>query len=263
MTGGSVNISIDGVHTTYTDPMTVYAPPGSDHIGPVFGRDIDVGEVIGIAEQWVVTCSSTSQHEFRVEKFLDPVSVPDPDMANNEGAVGFNVVVLGVADAELVRTEFGPPPPELPIGVSIDVPITTVIANNGPDGPVEIEVGTNFISHGLASSVHVTQALLDLAGGQVNVTFRFADGSFDEVPVTEPTDFFMNSGGGFLGLNFVVVVDAGEVIPIEMLFDVTADSPEPVVLRAESFAFGIHVEDPVSDNGAKEAVIEIGGGGPA
>lgn len=261
--GGSVNVSIDGIHTTYTNPMTVFAPPGSEHIGPVFGFDIGVGEVVAIAEQWVVTCSNTSQHDFRVEKFLDPVTVPDLDMANNEGGVGFNLVIFGVADAEVVSTEFGSLPSELPVGVPTDIPITMVIANNGPAGPIEIEVGTNFIPHGLASSVHVTQSLLDLARGPIVVTLRFADGSFDEVPVTEPTDFFMDPGGGFLGLNFVVVADAGEVIPVEMLFDVTADGPGPVLLSTDSFAFGIHVEDPVPGNDNKNAVIEIEGGGPA
>ncbi len=257
--GGSVNVSIDGVHTTYTEPLTVFAPPGSEHIGPVFGTDIGVGEVIEIAEQWVVTCSNTSQHDFMLDKFLNPVTVPDPDMANNEGQVHFSLPILGVADIEVVSLfpEFidGPFDPGVPFGV----PVTAVFANNGPDSPVETDLQINlFVPAGLVS-VEITQELLELSGGQVTIVVHQPDGSNQFFEIDTPT-VWHGAPEENIGVIMNVPLESGVPVPVDILFTVELLEPGDPFVSVAASIHPVHAED--TDPGNNQLVNEFTGGGP-
>jgi hypothetical protein len=94
-----------------------------------------------VDEVWTIHCSKASSHTFT---FNDAIAVTtphviDPNTANNSRSTQLAVVAIGKSDVKVTAVSVTGP---AQIDVSQDVPITvrTTLHNNGPYGPVEVEL---------------------------------------------------------------------------------------------------------------------------
>lgn len=259
LTNGVVAVQLDGVVTEYFDPIVVNGPAGTEHIGPIFVVPVDVGQVIGINEFWTVECANTSNHHFRVEKFVHVEGVVDPDPGNNEVFAELDIALFGVADVAVtsllpgvIEGPFGP-------GIPLDVPVTVVLENNGPDSPVETNPQINVFAPSGAVSVEITQPLLDLSGGRVIVVVHFA--GVDQFFEIDAPTIWHGAPGENIGVLLNVPLETGNSVEIQVPFTVEIlDVADPFVSIAASVN-PVHAEDTNPANNLLVNEILVGGPG--
>jgi hypothetical protein len=69
---------------------------------------------------------------------VEHLAGPDSAAGNNQASI--DTLVVAQADLEVVSFEAVPVPTEIILGVETPVTVTTVIANNGPSSPMDVEV---------------------------------------------------------------------------------------------------------------------------
>jgi len=110
---------------------------------PIQVDDLPVSDDVPQQEQLVIHCSEASTHVFPfVNKILKvkDAHVVDPDLGNNTMPGVITVDCIGTANPKIVSQQINAPSQ---VAVSENVPVTVskVLHNNGPYGPVEVEVG--------------------------------------------------------------------------------------------------------------------------
>jgi hypothetical protein len=104
---------------------------------------LDVSVETPVEEHLVIHCSEASTHVFPFENTILRIKdehVVDSDLGNNTMAGQITVDCIGTANPKIVSQQIDAPSQ---VAVSENVPVTVskVLHNNGPYGPVEVEVG--------------------------------------------------------------------------------------------------------------------------
>ena len=106
--------------------------------------ELPVSVDVPVTESLAIHCWEPSSHTFTItNKILgiEDEHIVDPDLGNNSATSQITVDCIAHADAKIVSQSFVSPPTT--VNVSEDVPVTLekILHNNGPDGPVTVEVG--------------------------------------------------------------------------------------------------------------------------
>jgi len=129
-----------------TDTITATAPPDCTVDGMASSTEVrDWSLPVSVATEGDVTftihCSEPSEHTFLFENELapDPWFI-DPDPTNNSLSTEYTVTVIGDADVKVVDEEIIGPP-TIDVSEDVDITVRATLHNNGPWGPVEVELG--------------------------------------------------------------------------------------------------------------------------
>jgi len=129
-----------------TETITATAPPDCTVDGMASSTEVrDWSLPVSVATEGDVTftihCSEPSEHtfQFRNEVAVDPWFI-DPDPNNNSLSTEYTVTVIGDADVKVVSEEIIGPS-RIDVSEDVDVTVRAILHNNGPWGPVEVELG--------------------------------------------------------------------------------------------------------------------------
>jgi hypothetical protein len=110
------------------------------------GLPVSVATVVD--EVWTLHCTEPSAHVFTFNNGIavtDP-HVVDPTPGNNSASTQLSVDVIAHADTKIVSQSLVNPPAVIGVSVDVDVTLRKTLHNNGPDGPVDISIGTSAIA---------------------------------------------------------------------------------------------------------------------
>jgi hypothetical protein len=124
---------------------TATAPAGCTIVPAGVSEQVPLPESVDVTldEIFTIHCFEPSQHgPFVITNEIMPKDpeIVDPNLGNNVASTNLTVDAIAHADVKIESQQFVNPPAT--INVSEDVPITLekILHNNGPDGPVEVEV---------------------------------------------------------------------------------------------------------------------------
>jgi hypothetical protein len=135
---GPVEVSVDADAKIVPADCTATPAPGNPTSATLpLGTDTVVDEV------WSIHCDNPSSHTFT---FTDTIAVTTPhvtdsDPSNNSAPANLTVAAIGKADVKIESQSVVGVPPEIPVSEDVPVTIEKMLHNNGPVGPVVVEVG--------------------------------------------------------------------------------------------------------------------------
>jgi hypothetical protein len=127
------------------DELQASAPPGCT-ISPRSETQLIVGLSVGASVtfdfEMLIECSEPSFHTFDFDNSisLDTPGVIDPDDSNNHLSSQFTIAVIAAADVAIISQSFVDLPSSIPTNSDVPITLRKVIRNNGPFGPVDIDV---------------------------------------------------------------------------------------------------------------------------
>ncbi|MCH7483653.1 MAG: hypothetical protein IIA90_00725, partial [Chloroflexi bacterium] len=143
-----------GVGPIQTDPAALGLAPGDcfvvDSVPGVFKElgvkkvfDLLVSQPVQDVTTFDVHCTGPSFHTLTIQDEIQPLdpTIVDSDPTNNAKETQYTIGCIAQADVKIVDF-FCDAPPEIPVSVAVTIDCVKTLHNNGPHGPVAVQVVT-------------------------------------------------------------------------------------------------------------------------
>jgi hypothetical protein len=144
-----IDLNNSGPYGPVTVPLdvTALAPAGCDVEPASASEQIELPIDTAVAHfvSFDIHCSQPSEHTFSFKAELSEIKDPhvvDTDTGNNSGGTDLTVAALAESDLKIVGQGMMDPPGEIPLGQDVDVTLRKSLHNNGPYGPVDVDIST-------------------------------------------------------------------------------------------------------------------------